>query len=122
MKKPKAHIIRPIDIKPGMFVFVSKWYEQKDDEPARPVGDPLKVMAVAPPFITVQIIGNGKRGVMDTRLNEFTKCGLDWVRSLVPQYGVKQNDSEKLEQDGVRKKLQYVAKDGGFWREVMDRP
>lgn len=107
-KKPKTHVIRPIDIKTGMFIFVSKWYEEhakKDDAPERdmwgkdlskakrPVGDPLKVLAVAPPFITVQIL----------------------------QYGRRMTDVEKIEQDGGRKCLQYVAKDGGFWREITDR-
>ncbi len=135
-RKPKTHVIRPIDIKPGMFVFVSKWYEEhakKDEEVARdmwgkptpaakkPVGDPLKVLAVAPPFITVQILGNGNCGVMDTREVEFTKCGLEWVKSLIPQYDERLTDLQKTEQDGGRKRLQYVAKDGGFWREITER-
>jgi len=88
------------DLKVGKFVIVSEWLdeknEQNDDSPLpymhnarqrKPLGDPLKVLSVALPFIVVEVIQKpGSRGVLDTRLCRFIQVDIGYVRALVPTY------------------------------------
>lgn len=101
----KNRAIQKDDLKPGMFVIVEEWMDETlapapegDERPywmrnpntRKPVGDPMKVLAVALPFFTVELCGKDKaRGVLDTRHIKLQEVGLDYVRSLIPNYGKK---------------------------------
>lgn len=89
-------------MKPGMFVIVSEWLDEIgknfDEQPKgmmfgppppswrKPVGDPLKVLALALPYATFEFTPNKGRGVIDTRTAEFIKVDRAYVRSLLPHY------------------------------------
>lgn len=129
------HKVRAIDLKPGMFVIISEWLDeqpgQKNTEMGmfgpyeieakrKPVGDPLKILAVALPYVTVEVIQHRQRGVIDTRLSEFIKVNLAYVRSLVPDYGRRPKlltDGEKKQRDGIRE-IELSAAKEGFWKSV----
>ncbi len=79
IKEPESHKVRPIDLNPGMFVFVSEWLDEagapatetvqsifgpeERQRKRKPVGDPLKILAVALPYVTVEVIQHKQRGV-----------------------------------------------------------
>jgi hypothetical protein len=74
--------IRPIDLKPGMDVIVSRWFDAKEYE-FRELGAPLRVMAVALPYMTCKHLLRREKIIMDTRLSEFILVDKRYVRSLV---------------------------------------
>ena len=104
------HKVRAIDLKPGMYVIVQEWLDEIGKEPEnlgaffeskpkkKPIGDPMKVLAVALPLVTVEICKTLARGVLDSREIQFMQVDLKYVRSLAPQYGKgkpAQTDTEK---------------------------
>jgi hypothetical protein len=134
------HTIRPIDLKAGMFVIISRWYDEDPDVKTKtsegifgpvevevkrkPVGDPMKVLAIALPYITVDIIQHKQRGVLDTRLNEFLKVDIGYVRSLCPDYGKKERkmtDGEKRIRDGESVPGKIFIASTGTWEEIAKR-
>lgn len=88
MKKPKTYAIRPIDMKAGDYIIVSEWYEDTvaNDNPyvtKKPLGIPMKVLALALPFIAVEFCGGvGTKGVLDTRRSAFIRVGRAYVDAL----------------------------------------
>ncbi len=138
--KISNHKIRNVDIKPGMTLIVSEWLDEtlKKDEPEpecnrffgghrkpdkKPLGDPILVLAVALPFITVKMLGNGQRGVLDTRPIQFMVVDQKYVRSLIPNWNVKQEGIRKqnlLAMEGLEEKKIYSAKDG-VWKTIIER-
>lgn len=95
------HKIRSIDLKHGQFVIVSSWLDEQGRDytkpingpfgteiyaTRKPVGDPMKVLSVALPYITVELVSNKTRGVVDTRLIELTLVDRQYVKSLSPKY------------------------------------
>lgn len=136
LPEPSNHKIRPIDLKPGMFVIVSKWLDEPEsgpktktidswlgprevDVPRKPVGDPVKVLAIALPYITVDVVQHKQRGVLDTRVMELIKVNLSYVRSLVPDYGKrpkKLTDDEKRAQDTTT--IQLFKPSEAIWTDI----
>jgi hypothetical protein len=135
-KKISCRAIRPIDIEPGMTVIVSEWYklpDAKDEDtgwpffrrPSKPdnecLGDPILVLAVALPFITIRILANNGRGVMDTRKCAFMVVDKKYVRSLIPTWGIKTPPKPlALESDAVRKRDIFLAKEG-VWKTITEK-
>lgn len=135
------HKIRSIDMKPGQFVIVCEWFDETFKReagepqnpyavknPPKPVGDPMKVLAIALPFVTVELLHQfgqnttGQRGVLDTRLCGFIQVDLAYVKSLVPGYGKKAKrltDKQKRDKETNTKQV-YFAKDS-VWREVVEK-
>lgn len=100
-KEPPCRKLRPIDMKPGQYVIVSEWKDEaglpaygsrewyelpQNQQIKKPIGDPLKVLALAFPYVTVEVCQNRTRGVLDTRLSDFILVDKTYVRSLVPSY------------------------------------
>lgn len=127
------HKIRPVDLKPGNLIIVSEWYEEtmkKDNQepesywaPKRtrkPVGDPMKVLALALPYVTVLVIQHDQRGVLDTRECEFILVDKNYVKSLVPGYGNKTpKRSKSALPEGAQSKEVYFAK-GSVWKTIVE--
>lgn len=135
------HKIRPVDLKAGMFVIVSEWNDEKNGPSTetkesfmghyevpikkKPVGDPMKVLAIALPYITVDVIQHKQRGVIDTRLMELMKVDKKYVRSLVPDYGKKikppkrLTEAEKIASEYNTRKVLVAG--SSVWKEIMEK-
>lgn len=104
--------VSPDDLRRGLFVIVEEWLDEefktpeedaylpywaRAPKPARkPVGDPMEVLAVELPFITVQLCAPPRpRGVLNTKTVRLQAVGLDYVRSLIPQFGQKREAPAK---------------------------
>lgn len=131
---PQSFKVRAIDLKPGMFVIVSEWLDESlQDEPGveswmrgdrrrKPVGDPLKVLAVALPFVTIDFLPQSQRGVLDTRQCVFIKVDANYVRSLVPNYFKKTKkltDKQKREAEQTRRDIFVASK--GVWETIVEK-
>ncbi len=126
--------ITPDDLKPNIFIIVEEWLDEAlapapdgDDRPywmrnpreRKPTGDPIKVLSVALPFITVELCGNGQRGCLDTRQINIQQVGIDYVRSLVPSYGKKKRDLTDEEKRAQETRKREVFK-GGAWQTITE--
>lgn len=131
--------IRPIDMKPGMFVMVCRWHDEPDYDQPMPtkreegyfgaereievkrkgVGDPVRVLALAIPFATIEICANKQRGVIDTRLCDYIQVDKAYVRSLVPDYfrKPKKLSSEAEAKINGRRIHRYIPGEG--WKELI---
>lgn len=116
------HKVRAQDIKKGDHLFVCEWLDEESKDVrdeyfggflfanarvAKPIGDPFKVLAIAFPFITVEMCANGARGTMDTRKAVFISVDEEYVASLHPQYGKKPKKSEGIPLLGGNTKHRY---------------
>jgi hypothetical protein len=97
-------LVRAVDVKPGMYLIVRAWLDEKQVDPQKPMGDltveefrmvhtppkpigePFRVLAVALPFITLEACQNRVRGVFDTRRAELMAVDLEYAQTLYPQY------------------------------------
>lgn len=122
------------DLKPHIYVIVEEWLDETlapladgDDRPywmrhpqqRKPVGDPMKVLAVALPFFTVELCASGQRGCLDTRQVKLQQVDVAYVRSLIPAYGKKRralSDEEKRAQE-LRKREVFK---GGAWQTITE--
>jgi len=92
IRRQKNYIIRPINIREGMHVIVTKWLVDVDVEgspdasSSKLVAVPLIVHAVALPFIVIECpTMGGMRGVLDTRKSEFMRVDKKFTESLLPR-------------------------------------
>ena|SRR5579859_2652795 len=124
--------IRPIDLKVGMFVIVSEWFKDDADfhttpgmlwdegrPSVKPLGDPMRVLSLALPLFIVELVGNGQRGCLDSRLMQLTKVDRAYVKALCPTYFSKvkkPTEAQTLEHTG-RRVQRYVPGQG--WKEVF---
>ena len=107
------HKIRAVDLKPGMFVIVQEWLDEIGHEselvdrwgrkPKKPIGDPFRILAIALPLVTVEILETGQRGVLDSREISFAVVDKKYVKSLIPDFRKQRReltDYEKKLRDG----------------------
>jgi hypothetical protein len=86
----------------------------------KPVGDPMKVLAVALPFVTVQLCAAEQtRGCLDTRQIKFQQVDVSYVRSLIPTYGKRSKKLSDAEKRAQEAKVREVYK-GGSWQTVLE--
>lgn len=86
--------------------------------PPRPVGDPLRVLVVALPLVTVENLGQRARGVLDVRRVRLQQVGLNYVRSLIPQYRYKPRAASAATPPAPTK--QRWEPQTSQWRTVQD--
>lgn len=109
--------ITPDDLRPGKYVVVSEWLEIDDGDywyrpPKRPTGVPLRVLAVALPFVTLELLPTRAKVVLDTREAVLLEVDVAYVRSLVPEFKPKRRSPPSLSEEKRETVRRYLLSTG----------